>query len=134
MGLAPLVAKGLVNWLGRFKTDNGRIDKKAGLFGIVSTARALAIRHHVAERATAARLAGIRTLDLGSAADLDALADAQATFLDLILGQQIDDIAHGIPPSNRVEIKHPSRRERTRLRDALSAVAYLDELRRDLLY
>jgi CBS domain-containing protein len=124
-----------LNWLGRVKTDNGRIDlKKAGLFGIVSTARALAIRHHVVERATAARLAGIRTLGLGSAADLDALADAQATFLDLILGQQIDDIAHGIPPSNRVEIRRLSGRERTRLHDALGAVAHLDELTRDLLY
>ena len=48
-----------LNWFGRFKTDKGRIDlKKAGLFGIVSTARALAIRHHVVERATSARLAG----------------------------------------------------------------------------
>ena len=56
---AGTVAPGL-NWFGRFKTDRGRIDlKKAGLFGIVSTARALAIRHRVFERATPARLTAL---------------------------------------------------------------------------
>jgi DNA polymerase-3 subunit epsilon/CBS domain-containing protein len=101
---AGAVAPGL-NWFGRFKTEGGRIDvKKAGLFGIVSTARALAIRHHVAERATSARLAGIKALHLGAEASLDALIDAQAVFLDLILGQQIHDIAQGIPASNTVEV------------------------------
>ncbi len=131
---AGAVAPGL-NWLGRFRTDGGRIDlKKAGLFGIVSTARALAIRHHVAERATSARLAGIKALGLGAEADLDALIDAQSAFLDLILGQQIHDIAHGIPAGNAVEIKRLSRRERTRLHAALEAVAYLGALTRDLLF
>ncbi len=124
-----------LNWLGRFKTDNGRIDlKKAGLFGIVSTARALAIRHHVVERGTPARLAGLKPLGLGGEADLDALFDAQATFLDLILAQQIHDIAQGIPASNRVEIKRLTRRDRERLHAALEAVAHLDELTRDLLF
>ena len=44
---------------GRIKTEQGRIDlKKHGLFGIVTAARALAICHHVVERATPARLVG----------------------------------------------------------------------------
>jgi DNA polymerase-3 subunit epsilon/CBS domain-containing protein len=123
-----------LNWFGAFKTVNGRIDcKKSGLFGIVSTARALAIRHHVAERATPARLAGVKALGLGEA-DLDALIDAQATFLDLILAQQIRDIAAGIPPGNAVEVSRLSRRERERLRGAFRAVAHLDTLTQDLLF
>ena len=123
-----------LNWLGRFKTNNGCIDlKKAGLFGIVSAARALAIRHHVVERATAARLTGLKVLGLGGESDLDALLDAQATFLDLILAQQTHDIAHGIPASNRIEIKRLTRRDRARLHAALEAVAHLDDLTRDLL-
>ena len=123
-----------LNWFGGFKTVNGRIDcKKSGLFGIVSTARALAIRHHVAERATPARLAGVKALGLGEA-DLDALMDAQATFLDLILAQQIRDIADGVPPGNTVEVGRLSRRERERLRGAFQAVAHLDTLTRDLLF
>ena len=123
-----------LNWLGRFKTHDGRMDlKKAGLFGIVSTARALAIRHHVVERGTPARLAGRKSLGFGGEAALDALLDAQATFLDLILAQQLHDIAQGIPASNRVEIKRLTRRERARLHAALEAVAHLDELTRDLM-
>ena len=123
-----------LNWFGGFKTANGRLDcKKSGLFGIVSTARTLAIRHHVAEHATPARLTGVKTLGIGEAA-LDALIDAQATFLDLILAQQIRDIAEGIPASNTVEVSRLSRRERERLRAAFKAVAHLDTLTRDLLF
>jgi CBS domain-containing protein len=56
-----------LNWLGRFKTDKGRIDlKKSGLFAIVTMARTLAIRHHVVERSTLARLAGIEALGRGA--------------------------------------------------------------------
>ncbi len=59
---------------GTLRTDNGRIDLKAtGLFGIVATARVLAIRHHVLERATPARLAAVAALGRGGAQDLDAL-------------------------------------------------------------
>ena len=122
------------DWLGRIKTDKGRIDlKKAGLFGIVSTARTLAIRHHVVERSTQARLAGIKGLGRGGEADLDALCDAQEIFLDLILRQQIVDIADGRPANNRVAVERLSRRDRSRLRVALNAVGHLDELMRDLL-
>jgi DNA polymerase-3 subunit epsilon/CBS domain-containing protein len=121
-------------WLGRIRTRNGRIDlKKAGLFGVVSTARTLAIRHHVVARSTPARLAGIEALGRGGDADLDALADAQGTFLDLILDQQVADIEHGTPASNRVALERLSRRDRDRLRAALRAVEHVDELMRDLL-
>jgi DNA polymerase-3 subunit epsilon/CBS domain-containing protein len=123
-----------LNWFGGFKTADGRIDcKKSGLFGIVSTARTLAICHHVTEHATPARLAGVKALGRGEG-DLDALIDAQATFLDLILAQQIRDIADGIPASNTVEVSGLSRRDRGRLRAALEAVVHLDTLRRDLLF
>ncbi len=122
------------NWLGRFRTEQGRIDlKKVGLFGIVSMARTLAIRHHVVERSTPARLAGIKALGRGAEADLDALVDAQGTFLDLILAQQIADIEHGRPATNRVAVERLSRRDDKRLRIALKAVECVDELTRDLL-
>jgi CBS domain-containing protein len=123
-----------LNWLGRFKTDKGRIDlKKSGLFAIVTMARTLAIRHHVVERSTLARLAGIEALGRGGEADLDALAAAQGTFLDLILAQQIVDIEQGTPASNRVAVERLARRDRNRLHAALKAVEPIDELTRDLL-
>ena len=121
--------------LGGFRTERGRIDlKKAGLFGVVTAARALAIHHGVAARSTPARLAAIKTLGRGGERDLDDLVEAQGLFLDLILAQQIEDIDHGTPASNAVAVKRLSRRDRDRLRQALRAVEPADGLVRDLLF
>ena len=114
----PAAAKAL-GLFGQFKTRQGRIDlKKSGLFGVVSTARVLAIRHHVVERSTPARLAGVRALAIGGESDLDALLEAQETFLDLLATQQIEDIERGTSPSNAVAVKRLSSNDRNRLRTA----------------
>lgn len=128
------VEPGLNIW-GGLRTENGRIDlKKAGLFGIVTSARVLAIRYHLLERSTPARLAAIAALGRGGGPDIDALAHAQGEFLDLILAQQLADIQAGLPPSNKVTVKRLSREQRTQLHDSLSAVRHLDALTRDLLF
>jgi CBS domain-containing protein len=141
IGFAKLLAEAAgavesgLGLFGRFKTSHGRIDlKKAGLFGIVTAARVLAIRHHVVERSTPARLAGIKALGIGAAHDLDALIEAQAILLDLLLAQQIKDIEGGTPPTNAVAVKRLSARDRDRLRVALEAVSHLDDLTQDLLF
>jgi DNA polymerase-3 subunit epsilon/CBS domain-containing protein len=141
LGFAKLLAEAAgttepgLNLLGGIRTRQGRIDlKKAGLFGIVTLARVLAVRHHVVERATPARIAGVKALDIGAEQDLDALIEAQAVFQDLILDQQIDDIERGIPATNSVVVKRLTRRDRERLRAALGAVRNLDDLVRDLLF
>jgi CBS domain-containing protein len=124
-----------LNLFGGFRTRNGRLDlKKAGLFGIVTLARVLAVRHHVVERSTQARLAGIRAFGLGAEHDLYALVEAQGVFLDLILAQQIEDIESGLPATSTVVVKRLSYGARDRLRAALAAVAHLDDLVRDLLF
>lgn len=128
------VAPGL-GLLGRFKTENGRIDlKRTGLLGIVSAARVLAIRHHILERSTPARLAGVKSLGIGGDADIDALVEAHGVFLDLVADQQIADIAEGIAPSNAVLVKRLSGRDQERLGLALQSVRHLDRLTRDLLF
>ena len=139
-GFAKLLAEaagGLesgLTFLGGFATENGRIDlKRTGLFGVVTTARVLAIRHHILKRSTPARLAGLAALDKG-ASDLEALSNAHAVFVDLILAQQTIDIDAGRPPSNKVKVKRLSRVDRARLKDALQANAHLDALIRDLLF
>ena len=124
-----------IGFLGGFRTEKGRIDlKRSGLFGIVSAVRALAICHHVVERSTPARLAGVRALLHRAQGELDALGEAQTVFLDLMVAQQVEDIAAGIPPSNAVAIKRLTRRDQERLRGAFAAVRHLDELMRDLLF
>ena len=118
-----------------FRTENGRIDlKKTGLFGIVTIARVLAIRHHLLERSTQARLSAAASLGHGGDTDLDALSRAHEVFIDLVLGQQVVDMHGGLPPSNKVAIKPLSREQRTHLRESLGAVRHLDVLMRDLLF
>ena len=137
---AKLLVEGIsipasLTFLGGFRSVAGRIDlKAAGLFGVVAAARALAIRYHVMERSTPARLAAIKALVRVSESDLDALVEAQGIFLDLIAAQQVEDSAHGIPPSNAVSVRRVTARNRDRLRAALRAVARIDDLARDLLF
>ncbi len=120
---------------GGFRSENGRVDlKRAGLFGIVTAARVLAICHHLLERSTPARLAAVAGLDRGGRSDLDALARAQALFLDLILMQQLADMRAGLPPSNKVAVRRLNREQRDHLREALHAVGHLDTLTHDLLF
>jgi CBS domain-containing protein len=129
-GVAPAVG-----WFGQLITDAGRIDlKRTALFGIVTTARVLAIGHHIAEHATPARIAGMRALKMGDDRDLADLADAQAVLLDFLIDQQVADIAQGRPATNTVAVKQLSARERDRLRSAVGAVRNLDTLTRDLLF
>jgi DNA polymerase-3 subunit epsilon/CBS domain-containing protein len=128
-------AKPALGLFGRLKTERGRIDlKKSGLHPIVNAARVLAIRHHLLQRATPARLAAIRAAARGGGRDLEALDEAHATFVDLVIDQQLEDIDHGRPPSNAVVVQRLSQRQRERLRAALAAVEPLDELRRELLF
>jgi len=124
-----------LGFFGRFRTEQGRIDlKKSGLFGIVSAARALAIRHRILDRSTPKRLAAVQALGIGAAEDLEALAEAHGVFLSLILSQQVEDMANGIPPGNTVAVKRLSAGERKRLRSALEAVRHIDETTRNLLF
>jgi CBS domain-containing protein len=124
-----------LGWFGRLKTKSGRIDlKKAGVFGIVTAARALAVRHHVVERSTPARLAGVAAVAREAGSDLDALNDALEIFVELILRQQIEDMKAGVPPTNAVAVGLLSRRDRNRLRAALAAVEHLDGVTRELQF
>lgn len=119
---------------GGLRSENGRIDlKRCGLFGIVTTARVLAIHHHIVARPTPVRLSGIAALG-HAVSDLDALKQAHGVFVDFILAQQLADIERGLPPSNKVEVKRLGREQRARLKDALRATAPLATLTRDLLF
>jgi CBS domain-containing protein len=140
IGFAKLLAEAAggiesgLGFFGQFRTRQGRIDlKKTGLFGIVTTARVLAVRHHVMERSTPARIAGLKALGIGGDMDLEALVEAQGIFLDLLILQQIEDIERGAAPTNAVAVRRMSARDRDRLRFAFQAVRHVDDLTRDLL-
>ncbi len=138
VAFAKLLVEGIstptsLKFFGGIRTEGGRIDlKAAGLFGLVAAARAMAIRYHVMERSTSARLAGVKALVHVSQSDLDALGEAQGVFLDLIVSQQIEDITN--TALNAVSVKRLSARDRDRLHGALEAVTAVDGLTRDLLF
>src|SRR5258708_8559510 len=74
LGFAKLLAEAAgggesgLGLLGRFRTSPGRIDlKKVGVFRIVSTARALAIRHPVVAASTLAPPCGLHALAMRAA-------------------------------------------------------------------
>jgi DNA polymerase-3 subunit epsilon/CBS domain-containing protein len=116
------------------KTDNGRVDlKRGGLFGIVATARVLALRFHVAARSTRARLEGTKAMKVGAERDLDALIESHGVLLGAVLSQQLVDIAAGRPPSNKVEARRLGRTELEKLKQALKSLKNADVMVRDLL-
>lgn len=131
---AAHMASGLT-WLGRLKTSQGRIDlKRSGTFGLVTAARALAIRHHVVERSTYARFGGLREKGLGHDVDSGRFEQALDLFLALMLRQQVVDVGLGRQPGNAVATQTLSQYEREQLREALSSVAPVDAFVRDLLF
>jgi CBS domain-containing protein len=116
------------------KTENGRVDLKlGGLFGIVATARVLALRFHVGERSTPARLAAVKSLHVGADRDLEALIEAHRVLLAEMLDQQLVDIGAGIPASNKVETRRLDSGRLEKLKQALKSLRYADEMVRDLL-
>jgi DNA polymerase-3 subunit epsilon/CBS domain-containing protein len=124
-----------LSWFGTVKTVNGRIDlKRTGTFGLVTAARALAIRHHVVERSTFARFAGVDAKGLGHEIDFGRFAQALDLFLAMILKQQVEDIGQGLQPGNSVAMQGLSRYEREQLREALAAVEHVSDFVRDLLF
>ena len=131
---AAHTASGLT-WLGRLNTKGGRIDlKRAGTFGLVTGARALAIRHHVVERSTYARLAGLRAKGVGHEIDFGRFEQALDLLLTVMLRQQVMDVGLGHPPGSAVATQTMSRFERVQLREALASIAHVEMFVRDLLF
>lgn len=120
---------------GGFRQDNGRLDLKLhGLFPISALARALAIRHHLPHASTRARLEALADLPAMPRSDLLALRDAHRFLLARVLEQQVEDIAAGIPLSNRIAVDRLAPSRQKTLKDALKAVAIIPELVRSAMF
>ena len=119
---------------GGLRTENGRIDlKKYGLFPVVAAARVLAIRHGIAERATRARLEGLRAAGIGSDDDLARIIAAHGTVMSVMLAQQGRDLEEGIPVSNLIETKELSQIGLGVLKRALHDIQIVPEMVRALV-
>lgn len=118
-----------IGWFGRFKLEDGRTDlKKGGLMALFSTARVLALRFGLTERSTRERFSAARKhLDRGQEAIGD-LLEAHRIILDTILRQQLRDLSHGIPLSNRVKASELTNLQRQNLKWALDRIPLVANL------
>jgi signal-transduction protein with cAMP-binding, CBS, and nucleotidyltransferase domain len=116
-----------LGFFGRILTEAGRVDlKRGGTFPIVAGARVLALRSGSTALATGERLAAAVSAGLLNEGDATRLGEAFELLMELILEQQLADIAAGREPSSRVELKRLSAIRRARLRSALKAVQTVD--------
>ncbi|MEO3431409.1 DUF294 nucleotidyltransferase-like domain-containing protein [Pelagibius sp. CAU 1746] len=118
-----------LNWLGRPRLENGRIDlKKSGLMPIFSAARIVALSHKLDARSTPERLEAARQRDLFDGAVIGKLIEAHRILLGAILRQQLRDIQHGIALSNKVAPGEMPAHERQQLTWALGQVDSVRDL------
>ena len=112
-----------LNWRGRPRLENGRIDlKKGGLLPIFSAARVAALTHGIAARSTPERLEAVRALEILDGAVIGRLIEAHRILLGAILRQQLRDILAGVALSNRVAPGEMEPHERQQLTWALAQV------------
>jgi DNA polymerase-3 subunit epsilon/CBS domain-containing protein len=108
---------------GGLRTEHGRMDlKRHGLFPLVAGARALAIRHGIAAQSTKDRLESLAAREAEPRPHYGALVQAHDVILSVLLRQQIEDIAAGIPVSNAIDPKLLDARGTARLKKALATV------------
>ncbi len=118
-----------LNWLGRPRLENGRIDlKKSGLMPIFSAARIVALTHKLDVRSTPERLEAVRQLGDFDAAVIGKLIEAHKILLGTILRQQLRDIQHGIALSNKAALSEMQAHERQELTWALGQVENVRDL------
>ena len=99
-----------VGLFGRLRAIDGRVDlKMGGLLPLVGAARTLALRIGSQARSTPERIQDASAAGRVSSSDAETLVRIHRTLLTLILEQQLEDLAAGVPPGSRVEVRRLSR-------------------------
>ncbi|MGO1119917.1 DUF294 nucleotidyltransferase-like domain-containing protein [Rhodovibrionaceae bacterium A322] len=92
-----------LNWLGRPRLKDGRIDLKMnGILPIISAARIASLTFGLRVRSTPERLEGLRDKNLVDPSLIDNLLQAHKIMLGAILQQQLRDLEAGLTQSNKV--------------------------------
>jgi signal-transduction protein with cAMP-binding, CBS, and nucleotidyltransferase domain len=96
--------------------------KLHGLMPLVAATRLLALHDGVTETSTSARIAALATRGSIAAREASTLQAAFALLLDVLLRQQLADLAAGRRPGNLVDTAAMPKEARQALREALKAV------------
>ena len=108
-----------IGLFGRLRASEGRVDLKlGGLLPLVGAARALALRVGSRARSTPERIQDASAAGRVSPRDAETLIRIHRSLLTTILEQQLDDLASGVSPSGRIEVRRlPRPDQRTLVRD-----------------
>ena len=99
-----------IGLFGRLRTSDGRVDLKiGGLLPLVGIARTLALRIGSRARSTPERIQDASAAGRVSSSDAETLVRIHRSLLTLTLDQQLEDLATGVPPSGRIEVRRLSR-------------------------
>ena len=105
-----------IGLFGRLRATDGRADLKiGGLLPLVGIARTLALRIGSQARSTPERIQDAGAAGRISPSDAETLVRIHRSLLTLTLEQQLEDLAAGVPPSGRIELRRLSRTERRAL-------------------
>ena len=105
-----------VGLFGRLRAIDGRVDlKMGGLLPLVGAARTLALRIGSQARSTPERIQDASAAGRVSSSDAETLVRIHRTLLTLILEQQLEDLAAGVPPGSRIEVRRLSRADQSSL-------------------
>ena len=105
-----------VGLFGRLRATDGRVDlKMGGLLPLVGAARTLALRIGSQARSTPERIQDASAAGRVSSSDAAMLVRIHRTLLTLILEQQLEDLAAGVPPGSRIEVRRLSRADQRSL-------------------
>ena len=101
---------------GRLRASDGRVDLKiGGLLPLVGIARTLALRVGSHARSTPERIQDASAAGRVSSSDADTLVRIHRSLLTRILEQQLEDLAAGVSPSGRIEVRRLSRADQRSL-------------------
>ncbi len=124
-----------ITFLGGIKHEGNRIDLKLhGLFPITAAARALTIRHGFPNHSTHDRLEALLAVERGDTALISRLSEHHAFILSLMLDAQEQAISSGHKPTNQVDLTRLDRARTSRLKTALSDIALIPDLVRDVMF
>jgi DNA polymerase-3 subunit epsilon/CBS domain-containing protein len=118
-----------VGWFGRYRLTAGRVDLKMnGILPIFSAARVAALERGLPHRSTPERLRAVRQEGTATERSADNLIEAHRILLNLILRQQLRDVAAGLLLSNAVAPSELTEFDRQELRWALEQVPRIADL------
>jgi CBS domain-containing protein len=129
MARAAVTFRPPLGWFGRLRTRDSALDlKRGGTAAIVLLARLYALIAGSTEHSTVLRLQAAAAAGTLSSSSASELIDAYRFLTGLRLRRQVEQIAEGLPPDNRILPDRLTPEQRTTLRAMLRTLQEIQEV------